>query len=338
MKALKKIGIVLAVLVVIYLVLAVVGPSNYKVVRTIKIGAPVEVIYENTSIYANWAPWSPWVKMDPEAKHTLSDESQVVGASMSWKGEIIGEGKMTTTELVPNEKALYEISFTAPFVMTSRGGFIFTQEGDSVLVEWYDEGDFAFFDRPAMLFMDLEEQIGPSFEQGLAEIKKICEAAPATPAIEITVEEVESTTVLFISDSTKMEGDSIATKLGSAYGELMSYLGENEIEMAGVPLSICNRFSMEEMFYSFNAAIPVAEEVTTELTGRIKTEQTYAGKVVKAVHVGPYESSIATYNALMKYLEENDLEENGKSWEEYVSDPSKVAPEELITNIYIPVK
>ena len=232
MKIIKPIVIIVLVIISSYLVMGIFGPSNYKITKAIKIAAPIEVVYNHTSIYSNWGAWSPWAANDPEAQYTIEKDDQTIGASMDWIGEISGKGKMTSTEVLPNEKFIYELNFIEPFEMTSHGGFNYSQVGDSVLLTWYDEGDFGFMMRPMMLFMDIEDQMGPMFEQGLLNIKEICENMKVESAVEITEEIVESKSMLFISESSSLMPDEIGAKMGVAYGELMALIGIAKLEMA----------------------------------------------------------------------------------------------------------
>ncbi|MCB0402445.1 MAG: GyrI-like domain-containing protein [Flavobacteriales bacterium] len=336
----KKILIAVVALIAVYLILALVGPSGYRVERQTKIGASVDVIFDQTTVYSNWAAWSPWAKLDPNAKYEIKDDNQAVGASMSWDGnpENVGKGQMVTTKIEENKTFVYQITFISPWEMTSNGGFIYEQDGDSVLLTWYDEGEFGFFARPMMLFMSVEDQIAPSFEQGLADIKQICESMKKAPEVEIVETEVTAQPILFINEKVLLTSDDVAAKIGAAYGEIGALMGIAGVEMTAAPLAITNSFSMEEMSWDFDCAIVAAMPEGTELSGRIQSGTTYAGKVVRATHVGPYDQSVATYNAIEAYMKEKGLEENGRSWEEYVDDPSKVSPEELKTYIYFPVK
>ena len=164
-------------------------------------------------------------------------------------------------------------------------------------------------------------------------IKEIVESK-----VEISEETVVSNSILYIEESSTLDSDSIALKLGEAYGEIMALVGVSNLEMNGAPLAITTDFSMENMFWAFNAAIPVNYPEGFEVMGRIKVGTTYAGKVVKAIHIGSYAESMNTYNALEKYISDHELEINGETWEEYVDDPTKVSQEELRTFIYYPVK
>ncbi|MCB9359789.1 MAG: GyrI-like domain-containing protein [Flavobacteriales bacterium] len=342
MKFIKKIVIVIIALIVIYMVLGLVGPSNYKITRSIKIAAPIDVVFNQTSIYTNWDAWSPWAKLDANAKYSIENDNQEVGAAMSWVGdpESVGTGGMVTSEIEKNKKFYYDLTFVSPWEMVSHGGFNYTQDGDSILLEWFDSGEFEFMTRPMMLFMDLEAELAPDFEKGLANIKKICESSETSDtSIEISEFEVNSSPILYIALSSPLNGDSIAAKLGMAYGEIMTFIETNNLNMEGAPLAITTKFSMEKMFWDFKAAISVVENLDEiNVSGRIEKGTSYQGKTIKAVHIGAYSESANTYYAIEEYLKKNNLEQNGEPWEEYIDDPMEVKEEELRTFIYYPIK
>lgn len=340
MKVLKGIGFFIAIIVAVYVVLGLIGPSEYKVSRSIKIEAPVDVIFDQTSKFENWGAWSPWAKIATDTKYTIENDNQEVGAKMSWESnhEKVGHGSMTIDEIVKNEKVLYTLAFIKPWEMSSKGGFIYVQEENVTNVEWYDSGDIPFAQRPMMLFMDLEEMIGPMFEKGLADIKTICEKIAEKPAMEITKVMVEAQPILFISESSSLIPSEMEAKLGGAFGEIMALMSVAQVEMTAPPMSITTMFSVEEMKCEFDAAIVAELPEGVEVSGRIQKGETYAGKVLKTVHTGSYANLKATYDEIIAYIEANSYEINGNSWEVYVDDPSIIAEEKLRTNIYFPVK
>ena len=59
---------------------------------------------------------------------------------------------------------------------------------------------------------------------------------------------------------------------------------------------------------------------------------------VKVVNTGPYESLDAAYSRLDAYVAANGLEPNGGPWESYVDDPTLTAPDQLRTEIFVPVR
>ena len=339
MKVIKPLVIIVLVAVSSYLMMGVIAPSDYKVVRTIKIAAPIDVVFNQTSIFSNWAAWSAWAANDPAAKYTIEQDNQQIGASMSWEGDISGKGKMVSTEVESNNKFIYQLSFIEPFEMTSHGGFSYTMVGDSVLLTWYDEGDFDFMMRPMMLFMNIEDQIGPMFEQGLLGIKEICEKMDTRDNNTITEVVVESKSILFISEKSSLKVAEIGAKMGAAYGELMALMSIAQLDMASAPISITKKFSLAEMTCEFDAAIPVvALPEDLKLSGRIQKGNSYGGKALKMLHKGSFLTIKSSYDKFFSYIKKNGYETNGNSWEEYVDDPAKVAEEERRTFIYFPIK
>lgn len=339
MKFLKGAGIVIVVLIVIYMILGLFGPADYRVERSIKIKATPAVVYNQTTKFSNWATWSPWAAADPGAKYSIKNEEQTVGSEMGWDGEISGKGFMTINDLVPNEKMVYKLTFLEPWEMSSIGGFNYTQEDGMVNLVWYDEGDIPFTQRPMMLFMDLEEMMGPMFEEGLQNIKELCENMKTEPSVEVTEETVESKSILYISESSSLMPDAIGAKMGAAYGEIMALMGIARLDMASAPIAITKKYSLMDMSCEFDAAIPV-ENLPEDLIldGRIQKGETYSGKTLKTVHVGSYIKLKATYDGMLAYIEANGYERNGDSWEEYVDDPGEVEENVRRTFIYFPIK
>lgn len=59
--------------------------------------------------------------------------------------------------------------------------------------------------------------------------------------------------------------------------------------------------------------------------------------VAKAMHIGPYEKSGEIYPQIFKWIGENKLIPAGPVMERFLDDPKKVKPEELKTEIWIPI-
>ena len=141
-----------------------------------------------------------------------------------------------------------------------------------------------------------------------------------------------------MSESSNLTPAEMGVKMGAAFGEIMALMGVAKIEMTEAPMSITKKFSIEEMICEFDAAVVADIPEGLELSGRVEQGTTYEGKALKTTHVGAYSDLKATYEKFIVYIEANGYEINGDCWEVYIDDPSKVAEEELRTNIYFPVK
>jgi hypothetical protein len=68
---LKKILIGLAVLILGFVVVVALQPSEFRVDRTTAIAAPVADVFGQVNDLHKWEAWSPWAKLDPDAQDQL---------------------------------------------------------------------------------------------------------------------------------------------------------------------------------------------------------------------------------------------------------------------------
>jgi polyketide cyclase/dehydrase/lipid transport protein len=129
--------------------------------------------------FHNWEAWSPWAKLDPAAKATFEGPSAGTGAIFKWAGnKEVGEGSMTITESRPSDLIRIKLEFLRPFEATNSAEFTFKPEGNRTAVTWSMEGKNNFIAKAVCLFMNMDKMVGGQFEQGLAQMKDVVEAAP----------------------------------------------------------------------------------------------------------------------------------------------------------------
>lgn len=177
MKIIKFLLAFVGIILLIVLVLIFTQPKDYKITRTVEVNASDSIVFNYVSKFNNWGAWSPWKEMDAAAEYSIEGEDGTVGALYKWFGgnpDITGTGSMKVTELMANSKMTYDLHFTEPREMKSRGGFIIEPlEVSKTKVTWYDEGDIPAMQRPFMIFFDLDKMIGDSFDRGLAKIDSL---------------------------------------------------------------------------------------------------------------------------------------------------------------------
>jgi hypothetical protein len=193
MKILKILLVLIAIIAIAFIVLMQTGAKDYKVSRSLVINANDSIVFEHIHKFQNWDAWSPWKEMDPTAHYSIAGNDGTVGAEHSWSGgnpEITGTGSMKMTEVVPRSKVQYDLHFTKPQEMSSVGGFELEPAGENkTKLTWYDQGDIPAMQRPFMIFFDLEEMIGSSFERGLFKIDSL--ATISQNAMSATAEATE---------------------------------------------------------------------------------------------------------------------------------------------------
>jgi effector-binding domain-containing protein len=63
-----------------------------------------------------------------------------------------------------------------------------------------------------------------------------------------------------------------------------------------------------------------------------------AGKALKFVHRGSYDAMDTTYEAITNYLDEKQLEAKDLFVEQYMKDPVSTPEDDLVIEVYVPLK
>src|SRR5678816_4224754 len=101
---LKKVVIALATIVVIFVIVVVFQPADFRVERTTTIAAPQADVFAKVNDFHKWDAWSPWAKLDPAAIVGFEGPEAGQGAAMTWSGNSeVGEGKVTIVESRPSD-------------------------------------------------------------------------------------------------------------------------------------------------------------------------------------------------------------------------------------------
>jgi uncharacterized protein YndB with AHSA1/START domain len=167
----------LPIIIVVFLIVVALQPSEYRVARSATISAPPAAVFAQVNDFHKWEAWNPWGKMDPTMKQTFEGAPAGTGGVYSWSGnKEVGEGRMTITESRPNELIRIRLDFFKPFAATSIAEFTFKPEGNQTGVTWSMSGDKNFMAKAIHLFMNMDNMIGNQFEKGLADMKAAAEA------------------------------------------------------------------------------------------------------------------------------------------------------------------
>jgi uncharacterized protein YndB with AHSA1/START domain len=196
----KTILLVLFAIAVVLIAVIALQPSTFAIERATEIAAPADVVFAHLDSPTAMDVWSPFVKMDPAQKITHEGPERGVGATESWEGPKAGAGRLTITNVEPNEAVAMRLDFTKPMHATNQATFTLVPTGDGTHVAWRMEGTNNFVAKAASLVMDMDRMVGGMFESGLAELKTIAEteakeraeqAAAAQAAESVTLPKAE---------------------------------------------------------------------------------------------------------------------------------------------------
>ncbi len=312
--------------------------DKVQVSRSITIDRPAKMVFKSANSMHTFNEWSPWAEIDPNAKYQYEGPEKGVGSKMSWEGnEEVGKGTQQIIEAVPFEKVKTELYFDGQGDDPSWATIAIKDMGDKSEVSWVFDADFNGNILGRYFGMMMDGMLGPQYEKGLQNLKKVVEAKPVYDFSGFSIEDVESQNILYVpAAGNTSEGEDLSAIIAEAYGKITLFMTTNDIEFAGMPMTITR--SWDKGVWEFDAAIPVSVDAIEGETGEIQLGKTYAGKAVLYVQKGSYDQGEASYALLDAYMKEHELEHNGMPWEVYVNDPASVPEEEILTHIYQPIK
>lgn len=130
--------------------------------------------------------------------------------------------------------------------------------------------------------------------------------------------------------------DNAFDALVKAHKSLAAYLDKQGLKPTGPAMTIYTETN--DNGFKFRAVLPVAAAPTNPPTGGIAVGAAPAGKALKFVHRGSYDAMDSTYEAITNYLDGKDIDAEDMFIEEYVTDIVKDSPDNLVVNIFVPVK
>jgi len=124
--------------------------------------------------------------------------------------------------------------------------------------------------------------------------------------------------------------------LVDAFKSLKEYLDKQGIKPNGPAMTIYTQ--TDDSGFQFEAAMPIAAAPDNPPKGDIAVGQAPSGRALKFVHRGSYDAMDSTYEAITDYLDDKRLEAKDLFIEEYSTDPVKANANNLVVNVFVPLK
>lgn len=337
-KILKIIGAIVLIVAVAVVLGGLLGPKSFKTERSVVIQAPRHLIFTQIADYRNWPKWSPWYDLDTNCRYDYFGTQGQADAGYRWQGnDKAGQGEMLTIEIAEDMRLVSRIHFVKPFESVAHATFSLDSAADGATkVTWGFANDIPFLMRPMMLFMNMEKMIGADYEKGLARLKKVCEAAPATTQTAVMTVELPART--YIAYRTETSTDSAGVLFPRWMPKVYSYLQAHKLEMDGPPAGLYYTWDTAHKKTDMAVAIPVKKADKGQGDYQVLTIP--ATRAVMAKYYGPYNEKMAeTHSMLNAYITDQKMKKKGLAIESYVTDPAtEKNPAKVETDIYYPIE
>lgn len=151
-------------------------PADYRAERSIHIAAPPDRVWALIEDPRQWSRWTAWNRRDPAMTMVYSGATAGVGAVWQWQSRSEGNGRMAFVGADAGRRLDYRLEFEG-FDQPSFGSLALAPDGQGVKLTWSMHGtmDANPVDRWFGVLMD--RMVGPDFEAGLNELKRLAESA-----------------------------------------------------------------------------------------------------------------------------------------------------------------
>lgn len=338
----KIVKIIIFGLAIIFGLLIVVGiflPSTMKIEKSIVIDTPANVPYSQVTNLRNMQKWDPWSSKDTNMITTYEGPIIGTGSKRIWssKNKNNGIGSMTIIKDIPFSLIVAELEFGDQG--TSSASFQFEKiEKNRTKVTWSFISDIDIPIIGGYIVALMSSAVEKEYDKGLQNLKKLSENVSNKDNItfkKIVYENVSSQEMICISGATTQFDNNISQVFAKAFDQLVLNIDINKMKSIDKPMTISKKW--EENVYEFDNCIPIAE-LKGELSAKVFKTKSYEGPTLRIEHLGSYSKMDKTYEAVMAYVSQLDLELAGSPWEVYINDSSHTLEEKLITHIYIPIK
>lgn len=330
MKTLRIVTLVLLILVAAFLLIAAFLPKRMVVEESVVMNAPAKVVFQEVNNYSNWAWWSPFAENDTTMVTTVEGPKSGVGAVMKWKGK--DNGSQTILESTPDTYIKNELKLMEGDKDVAYSEWKFEPVGNGTRVSWNLIMDPLKYPVERFMGLIMPKVMRPIFQQGLVNLKNVCESLPLIEGLDILT--IEAQPALSVKDSAM--ADMIGPKMGEMYGKIIGYMTSKNIPMVGPPYTIYYSWDNTRPFV-FEAGIPVPSSVAGE--GEVMATEIAAGDVICAPYYGPYDGSGTLHEKIQLYLAAKHIQYVGYPWEVYLTDPqSEPDTSKWLTMIYYRIK
>lgn len=141
-------------------------------------------------------------------------------------------------------------------------------------------------------------------------------------------------TIVFSKGSANWDSafDTLVEALKNVYGAIQ----KQGLRPVGPPMTIYT--ATDDTGFEYQAGVPVAEEPKGPLGEGLAVGKSPEGKALKFIHRGSYDAMDSTYEAITNHLDEKRLEARDLFVEFYVTDPLTTPEDNLVIEVYVPIK
>lgn len=293
--------------------------THYHIERSIEIGVPHALVYDQMRHLKNFAAWSPWQELDPGMKTEISGTDGEAGAVYKWSGnKDVGAGSMTYKSVSP-ERIAMDVAFVEPWESVSPVEYLFEDHGASTRVTWKMDMRIGRPWNGFAMFTDMDRAIGKDYEKGLDKLRNLCEDLAKTRYGGFDIHEADYPGGVYLAIRKQMSFAEVDAFYASAMPKLGETVAKMGLEQAGPPSALGWLWDEAAQRADLALAIPIKEA-----SASVKGYETVAfgpSRAFVADYYGAYEGLEKAHEALWNYITDRGLKPEMPAIESYETDP-----------------
>ena len=162
-------------LIILLLIIAALLPKTFNVEKTTIISKPVVDVMNRVGDLNYYSQWNPWQQTDATARSTITGTPKIPGHRYAWQGKKVGVGSLTLRD-IDSKHIHFDLEFLKPWKSKAKDNWLFEPWGNSeTKVTWQNSGELPW---PMASLMGplITKNLNHQFEQGLSNLKRMCEA------------------------------------------------------------------------------------------------------------------------------------------------------------------
>lgn len=157
-------------------------PDTFRVARSTVIAAAPGKIFPLINDLHGFNRWNPFLKLDPDVRIGYLGPDAGKGARHTWEGNgKVGAGSLEIKDSLPPSNIVMALDMLKPMAAQNRVEFTLEPvntrtPSDTTRVTWAMTGTSTLLSKVMGMCFSMDDMVGKSFEQGLADLKTIAEA------------------------------------------------------------------------------------------------------------------------------------------------------------------
>jgi hypothetical protein len=332
MTRLLEILISLAIVAVLFVVVALILPSSRHLSEDIETNRKMTIVYDTLNSPRRLKDWNPIALRDPKMQWQFSGPDTGVGATASYKSAVVGDGSWKITRSEPGKLVEYAVTDNSSGT-NKKVTFLLKPTGRNnrnvQITQTYDV-DYGFDIMGRYRGMYVSRNVGDVVKVGLNKLTNMLAGVPNydysdfgkdNPDYAAKIVDMPAENLLFASAAVARDNDKIQQAMQNNLQWINKVIAGNGLESAGPMRVITTEFAADA--YSFDVAIPVrangatdaSAPISPKLEGPVQVAHNDASRAVAAGFKGHMASLPQKRDALRAWAMTHGYETTGRPFE-----------------------